>query len=266
MKIFFRKMGEGMPLIILHGLYGSSDNWVSIGKELANYFEVFLVDMRNHGRSEKSEEFNYFVIAEDIKDFMQEQNIKKAIILGHSMGGKAAMFFAAKNPEKIVRLIIADISPLSYSKYEKKFAKHEKILSVLNSIDLSKITNRKEAEELLNQKITDVKLQKFLAKNIFRNKDKTFSWRINITVLRRELHSIMQGFDSFEEFKNLKISNYPVLFLKGENSSYIKEKDEKYIKQIFEFVEIQTIKNAGHWLHSEQTNDFLNKIKKNILS
>jgi esterase len=266
MNLFFRKFGQGPPLIIIHGLYGSSDNWFTIGKKLSENFEVYLIDQRNHGQSSHSEEHNYLLLKEDLKEFMDQQSIEKAIIIGHSMGGKTAMFFSADYPERITSLIIVDISPLSYlTTNSVQLLQHKTILDSMFSIDLSNVASREQVDEILSKSIPQKYIRQFLLKNLNRSKDNSFSWGINIPVLRKKLPEIIDGLN-LQDFENKKtITGFPVLFIKGENSDYILEKDSKAIEKIYPYAEIETIENAGHWVHAEQPEHFLQKITNFLL-
>ena len=262
MKLFFRKYGEGPPLIIIHGLYGSSDNWVSMGRQLAENFEVFLIDQRNHGQSPHSPDHNYQVLKEDLLEFMDSQSIEKAIILGHSMGGKTAMFFAVDYPERVSRLIIADISPRSYkSTKSSQLLSHSDIIRAMFNVDFYGITSRDEIDEILSKSIPDERIRQFLLKNVKREKDNTYSWSINIRAIKHELENIMDGLSEDQT----EVTGFPVLFLKGENSEYIQDADRKLIYQIFPFADIETVPNAGHWLHAEQPEIFIQKVIDFIL-
>ncbi|MBU8892674.1 MAG: alpha/beta fold hydrolase [Bacteroidales bacterium] len=262
MKLFFRKYGQGPPLIIIHGLYGSSDNWVSIGRKLSENFEVFLIDQRNHGKSPHSSDHNYQLLKEDLREFMDKQAIEKAIIVGHSMGGKTAMFFAAHYPEKVSILIVADISPKSYKATNSgQLLAHSTIIRVMYNLDFYGITSRQEIDDILAKSIPENRIRQFLLKNIKRSKDNEYSWSLNIKTIRNELANIMEGLDENQS----EITGFPVLFLKGGNSDYILDEDTKAIQKIFPYADIETIPNAGHWMHAEQPELFLKKIENFIL-
>jgi len=262
MELFFKKYGEGPPLIIIHGLYGSSDNWVSIGRQLAKNFEVFLIDQRNHGKSPHSPYHNYELLKEDLREFMDQQSIEKAIIIGHSMGGKTAMFFAADYPERVSHLIIADISPKSYkTTNSSQLLAHTTIIKAMFNLDFYGITSRQEIDDILAKSIPENRIRQFLLKNVKRTKDNEYSWNLNIRAIRNELPNIMYGLDEIQT----EITGFPILFIKGGNSDYILEDDKKEIKKIFPFADIETILNAGHWLHAEQPELFLKTIEDFIL-
>ncbi len=262
MKLFFRKYGQGPPLIIIHGLYGSSDNWVSIGRKLAENFEVFIIDQRNHGKSPHTPDHNYKLLKADLLEFMDAQSIEKAIIIGHSMGGKTAMFFAADYPERVSHLIIADISPKSYEyTNSNQLLAHTTIIRAMFNLDFYRINSRQEVDDILAKSIPENRIRQFLLKNIKRSKDNEYSWRINIRTIKNELKNILEGLNEDQT----EITGFPILFIKGGNSDYIQKDDEKTIKKIFPFADIETIPNAGHWLHAEQAELFLKKISDFIL-
>ncbi len=262
MELFFRRLGEGPPLIIIHGLYGSSDNWVSIGRKLAGNFEVFLLDQRNHGNSPHSADHNYQLLKEDLKEFMDKQSIEKAIIIGHSMGGKTAMFFAAEYPERVSHLIVADISPRSYkTSTSSQLLFHNTIIKAMLKLDFYGINSRDEIDEILAKSIPEQRIRQFLLKNINRTKDNEYSWNLNIKTIKNELGNIMDGLNEDQS----EITGFPVLFLKGEKSEYIQKDDEELIFKIFPYADIETIPNAGHWMHAEQPEIFLQKVSDFIL-
>ena len=160
MQLNFKKLGTGKPLIILHGLFGSADNWFSISKELKDNFTLYLVDQRNHGDSPQSEEWNYDVMVEDLRELMDAEGLKKAFLMGHSMGGKTVMNFALKYPERVEKLIVADIAPRFYAIH------HTSILEGLNALDLHEIQSRKEADDELAKYIPEIGVRQFLRKSL----------------------------------------------------------------------------------------------------
>ena len=248
MKLFYRKYGEGYPLIILHGLYGCSDNWVSIGKELAKTFQVFIPDIRNHGQSPHNDEHNYHVMTNDLIEFMNSQSIEKAVLVGHSMGGKIIMNFSVRYPERIKKMIILDVAPRKYSFDDDiKSNEHRKVINALLNFDISKFDNRKDIATEFSKADIPINYKKFLLKNIYRDKSKKFLWKINIKAINKNLQQIMNGIENEQSLSN----NSPCLFIKAENSNYILESDYALIKNIFKNPQIITIKNATHWLHIE---------------
>ena len=248
MKLFYRKKGEGgEPLIILHGLYGSGDNWISIAQVLKDHFQVYLLDQRNHGKSPHSEEMNYDLLTEDLYAFFKTHNINRAHIVGHSMGGKTAMWFAYKYPELVNRLIIVDIAPKTYDMSAANSKVHNLIISALKSVEPESASGRKEIEKRLSNRIANVPLRMFLLKNIERNSDGIYSWRLNINSIDNNLFRIMNGFSEITQPIEV-----PALFMKGEHSNYISKNDSSRIKQTFPNSELITVPEAGHWLHAQQ--------------
>ncbi|MCG8411652.1 MAG: alpha/beta fold hydrolase [Bacteroidales bacterium] len=256
MDLFFRKFGKGQAFIIIHGLYGCSDNWVNIGKQLSEHFEVFIIDQRNHGQSPHSIEHNYNVLKTDLKEFIDKHSLKNIILLGHSMGGKTAMFFAAEYPQYIDKLIVVDISPRSYNKTKSTLLAHKIIIKAMYDIDFHNIKSRNEVDLILSKSLPDIRLRKFLLKNIKRSENNELSWKLNIKTLKNELDNIVEGFDK----NHTEIKGFPILFIKGAKSDYIKKKDKAFIFKIFPFAQIITIENAGHWIHVEQTDTFIKAI------
>lgn len=264
MNLFFREKGSGFPFVIIHGLYGSSDNWMTIGKKLAKQFHVYMIDQRNHGQSPHSNEHSYELMKKDLSEFFEQQNIDKAIVMGHSMGGKTAMCFAADYPEKIKKLIIADIAPKDYRTIRKdnQYFLHNKILKAMLNLNFSEITSRMEIGNQLLEKIKNPQIVQFLLKNIQRNKEGLFKWKPNINVLHENLDEIISGINGQWAISKMPFSDYPALFIKGENSNYITEGDKETIKKLYTDSVIKTIPNAGHWLHAEQPHLFLETIEE----
>ncbi len=240
MKLNYRKSGQGPPLIILHGLFGSADNWFSIAKELEASFTLYLVDQRNHGESPKSEIWNYQVMAEDLLELMEDLQIPKAHLMGHSMGGKAVMKFAFTYPEKVDKLIVADIAPRYYPPH------HQEILKGLNAIPVDSIKSRKEADDILAQYINHPGIRQFLLKSLGRNSQNGFEWKVNLPVITAQVEQVGEEITADTPFGR------PTLFMGGEKSDYINEEDKQAIAELFTDSRIIFIKNAGHWLHAEQ--------------
>jgi pimeloyl-ACP methyl ester carboxylesterase len=246
MELAFRKYGSGQPLLILHGLFGQSDNWNTLAKRFGeNGFEVYTIDQRNHGLSPHSEEWNYTVMADDIKEFVDTHQLKDPVLLGHSMGGKTAMFFALNYPGVLNKLIVADMSPGAYPPH------HDAVIDALNAVDFSKINNRKEAEEILGQYITDYGTKQFLLKNIYweDTENNKMNWRFNLPVITQKYNSILEAVPQKE-------SDVNSLFIRGEKSHYIRDVDVKEIETRFTNYRLETIANAGHWVHAEQPESF----------
>lgn len=263
MELFFRKEGTGSPLVIVHGLYGSSDNWVNIGKRLAEKHTVYMVDQRNHGHSPFSDSHTFNDMRNDLEEFFEKHKIEKATLLGHSMGGKVAMWFAADFPEKVEKLVIADIAPKDYLllKEDSQFYLHQNILLAMMEIDFPKIKSRNDVDDFMAQKIDDVNIRQFLLKNVARDKiSHLYKWRINAGVLYDHLDEIVSGVNKNWLEDRIPITSYPVIFIRGMKSKYILPEDEPMIKEIYPDSKIIDIPNAGHWLHAEQPELFMKAV------
>ena len=252
MRLYSKIYGDkNKDLIILHGLFGMSDNWNTLGKQFSKNYRVHLIDLRNHGRSPHSQEFNYDVMCSDILEYIQINDINNPILLGHSLGGKVAMKFAFTYEDKIGKLIVADIAP---RRYDTDFA--ENVLHTLYKLPLDSFSKREEIDEMLSVCYRDKGMRLFLMKNLFRNENKAFDWRFNLNVLLEKVTNIQEA-----DFIN-GICNVPTLFMKGGESSYITNKDEIIIEKHFSNFSIVTIEETGHWLHAENPEDFYNEVMK----
>lgn len=237
--LYAKTVGEGSPLIVLHGFLGTGDNWMTFAKAMSGKRKVYLVDQRNHGKSFHKDEHTYPLLAEDLKKFMDANGIQKADLLGHSMGGKAAMQFALTFPEAVDHLIITDIAPGEY------VGGHEYILDALFSVDLAYTENRKEVEAQLSEKIRNNGVVLFLMKNLHRKSDGTYEWKMNLEILSGQYKNIVAAVESENQFTG------PVLIIKGEKSDYIKDSDEEGIKKLFPHAVTEEVTGAGHWVHAE---------------
>jgi esterase len=262
MKLFYRKFGEGPPLIILHGLYGSSDNWVSIANKISDSFTVYLPDQRNHGQSPHSDTHDYNSMRDDLLEMVNELQIKKFFLAGHSMGGKTAIAFAARWPEMIYGMLIADISPFKDENIIKpEYNQHLTILKTILSTDLSKIRSRSEAESLLSEKISSEKIRGFILKNLQRNAGDIFTWKLNALSLFDNLDKIMEGIELKTEFSE-PITGFPVFFLKGGYSNYLSSSDIDRIRKVFPAAELIVIHGAGHWIHADKPDEVIKYLRK----
>jgi len=248
MKIHYREMGEGQAFVILHGLFGYSDNWQTQAKKISEYYRVILVDQRNHGHSPWSDEFSYELMAEDLLELFIELDLKKVILMGHSMGGKTAMVYAQHHKEYLEKLIVIDMGIKQYPMH------HEEILKGLHSIDLTKDLSRSKAEEKLNQYVESPGVRQFLLKNLYWNEQKKLAWRMNIEVLERKMDEILKAIDPHLEVL------VPCLFIRGELSNYILEEDWDEIEAVFPDSQLISIPNAGHWVHAEAPTAFLDSV------
>ncbi len=247
MELNFKKVGEGEPLIILHGLFGSLDNWMTLSKQLGEHFEVYVVDARNHGFSPHNDEFSYEVMADDLYEFIIQHNIKKPTILGHSMGGKTAMQFAMNYPNMLSKLIVVDIAPKPYPVH------HGEILNGMFALDFEKITSRREADEELTKHIPEISTRQFILKNLFWKKKGKLAWKFNLPVISDNIE--MVGY----ELNNISAFEKHTLFIRGSKSNYILESDYQLIKNIFPNATIESIE-TGHWVHAENPNKFFELI------
>lgn len=247
MQLNYRNYGSGEPLFILHGLFGSSDNWQTLGKKFSDYFQVFLIDLRNHGHSPHSSDFSYDLMADDINEIINKEKLKKVTVIGHSMGGKVAMRAVQKFPFHFEKLIVADMGVKKYPKH------HQQIIAGLKSIDLKTTNTRKEARNILASYVKEEGVQQFLLKNLYWENKNQLAWRMNLAVLIKKMNEILIEIPS-------ETCLTPTLFLRGEKSNYILEEDYEQLYEIFPNSEIETIYNAGHWLHAENPLDFYQQV------
>ena len=250
MKLNFKTYGEGDPVIILHGLFGMLDNWQTIARSLAENNMVFLVDQRNHGKSPHFDEHNYKLMAEDLAAFMEDNWIHEASLIGHSMGGKTVMQFAADHEDMVEKLVVIDIAP------KQSVRGHDEILAALTALELDNVDKRSEAEEMLGQSIKDRGVMQFLLKNLTRKKEGGYRWKMNLPVLAEQYERILDPIVYDHPFEG------PTLFLKGENSRHINSDDEIMIKEMYSDVSIKQIDGAGHWVHADNPNDTKEALKQ----
>lgn len=246
-----RISGEGEPLILLHGLFGSLDNLGGVARRLDNGWQVHALDQRNHGSSPHTDEMDYPAMAADVIAYMDAQGLEQAALLGHSMGGKVAMQVALSYPERVTAIIVADIAPVTYK------ARHDAVLEGMKRLDLRGIESRQEADKRLADFVEIPGVRQFLLKNLERipadqaaDADQIFRWRLNLPVIDvcyQNLAAAPEGNGPY---------NGPVLFLKGADSAYIQEKHQDTIHQLFPAAELKIIEGTGHWLHAEKADTF----------
>jgi esterase len=244
MKLFYREVGQGQPIVILHGIFGSSDNWLTQARLLSPHYRVITVDLRNHGQSEHSDEFNYQVMVSDIENFINEMNLADPIIIGHSMGGKVAMNFAVAHPDKLSKLIVVDIAPKPYN------LEHYVIIDGLKAIPIDTISSRQEADAVLSDFVPESDVRQFLLKNLQRKPEGGFTWKINLPVIDKHLSKI--GYDL--QFEGT--FDKPTLFIRGGRSRYVTDQDMVRIKAIFPLAELSTLA-TGHWVQAEKPKEFV---------
>ena len=244
MKLFSREHGQGEPIVVLHGLFGSSDNWLTQAKLFFFFFRVITVDLRNHGQSPHDERFDYESMVEDLQEFFDDHGLAKATLIGHSMGGKAAMNFALAHPDEVGKLIVVDIAPRIYD------LEHYVIADGLAAIPVAELSSRKEAETILGEYVSDLGTRQFLLKNLQRNPNGGFTWKMNLKVIREKLGNVGEDLIYQGTFAA------PVLFVRGNRSSYVLDTDIPHIREIFPLVEVQTM-DTGHWVQAEKPEEFV---------
>lgn len=249
MTLYSNILGKGKPFVFLHGFLGMSDNWKTLGTKFSEMgYEVHLIDQRNHGRSFHSDEFNYDVMVEDLKNYVETHQLEDIILLGHSMGGKTAMLFAVEHPDSVQKLIVADISPRFYPIH------HETILKGLASLDFDVLKSRGEADDVLKNYITDFGTRQFLLKNLHWETKEKLGLRLNLEALTENVSEVGEALPMHSKFEK------DTLFLRGDRSEYISLQDEGIIKTHFPQAKIETISNAGHWLHAENPTEFFEAV------
>jgi esterase len=249
MKLNFRKIGQGTPLVILHGVFGSSDNWLTIAKTFAENHTVFLVDLRNHGHSPHSSLFNHQVMTEDLQELFEDQYIFQPILLGHSLGGKVAMKFTTRSqPGTVRKLIVVDIGTKKYS------INYAQYLEGMRTMELPNIQTRQQAEEHLLPYVPDAGVRQFLLKNLYRDANNHFAWRLNLSVIEANMPNVGEGLLPSDR------SETPAVFVRGELSDYIQEADWAEILTHFPNAILETVPGAGHWVQAGQPVAFLEKV------
>ena len=254
MKLAYRKLGSGKPLFILHGLFGSADNWQTIGKHLAEYFTVYFIDLRNHGQSPHSDDWNYEVMAEDLLEIINDEGLNKVMLMGHSMGGKIAMQFTVRYPEKVEKLVVVDIGPKKYP------TTNQFVVDAIEQFNTQTVSSRKESEEVMSKYIEEVGVRQFLLKNLYWDDNKKLSWKFNYEVIKKNIARVSDVTPMPD-----KPMDMPVLFVKGEKSDYIFPSDIKLIQTMFPTATMETIPSAGHWVHADQPQAFFSIVAKFLL-
>lgn len=243
MKLHYQQLGEGQPLLIIHGLFGSSDNWRSMARYFSKFFHVISLDLRNHGQSPHNDEHDFTLMAEDVLALCDSLDINKAHVLGHSLGGKVAMQFAALYPQRVDKLVVVDISPRQY------FSQHTPMMDTMMALEMGQYSSRTEIDDALSASISDKTVRQFLLMNL--QSDETgFSWRINLPALKQNYQKLMAAVCETTQL------DLPSLFVYGELSEYVSTEDRALIKQHFSQAEFVAIDKAGHWVHAEKPQQF----------
>lgn len=243
MRLHYEVQGQGFPLIILHGLFGSLVNWRTQSKGLARFFRVYALDLRNHGSSPHSDVFDYPAMSEDLRELLESHGIESAFVLGHSMGGKVAMQFAMSYPERLDKLVVVDIAPKAYP------PEHEEIFQALFALHLGDFQTRTEVDAALEKNIPDVRVRQFLLTNL-RHDKRGLTWRMHLEALHRNYDALGKAIEPQRGFKR------PACFIRGGSSKYIQESDFAGIRDLFPSVEIFTVPNAGHWVNVDAPEEF----------
>lgn len=261
MELFYKQFGHGKPLIILHGLYGLSDNWVSIAKQLESNYTLILPDQRNHGQSPHSPDHTYQHLVDDLLELSSKLKLESFYLMGHSMGGRVAMLFQSKYPSKVRKMVVVDVAPWSYSPEDEWFrlayAEHMRIIEALKALKPEEIASRIEADRVLRQNNLDERLRNFLLKNLKR-KSVGFEWQINLNALENNLEQLLLGV----EVDKTSALRADVLFIRGENSNYIPAYQVGRLKEIYPMCQVVSIPEAGHWVHAEKPQIFNLAVKK----
>ncbi len=250
MQLFHNSYGSpSLPaLVVLHGLLGSSDNWHSFGKRIGERFYTLIPDARNHGRSPHNDVFDYPAMASDVVEFMDQERIHSASLLGHSMGGKTAALVALLYPNVVEKLIVVDIAPRSYRD------RNDQIFSALHSIDINAYSFRKDVDAALSPTISDFGIRQFLMKNLGRNDSGRFFWKMNFEVIEKNYDRINEELPHDRQFDK------PTLFIRGERSNHIDQGDFPLIQRLFPAARIVTVKSAGHWVHADAPEEFFSQV------
>jgi esterase len=250
MKLYYRETGQGQPIIILHGLFGAGDNWLSVARLLEEEYRVILPDARNHGQSPHSNDFSYTAMAADLNELLDELGLESALFVGHSMGGKAAMNFAVSAPERVQKLAVVDIAPKYYPIH------HQTILKAYSEIDLAQLKSRGDADKAMAAYIKDISTRQFLLKNLTRTDSGGFEWKHNLPVIREQIENVGEPLPENTRYEK------PTLFIAGSQSDYIQNQDHTVIKQHFPKARIETIQGAGHWVHAEKPEAVVQLLKE----
>jgi pimeloyl-ACP methyl ester carboxylesterase len=249
MQLNFKVSGQGFPLVILHGLMGSLDNWQTMARHLSDTYRVYTVDLRDHGRSPHTDAISYPLMAGDLLEFFDQQNINQAHVLGHSMGGKVAMEFTLRHSSRVKKQIIADIAPKVYGRY------HDDVFETLFAVDLSSITSRGKADEVMKQYMPDTSMRQFLLKSLHRTTEGKYEWKMNVQMLYDNYSNITANIsDSFT-------AGNETLVIRGGRSKYVSDDDLQLFRRYFPDTSMITIENSGHWIHAEAPSEFLEAVR-----
>jgi pimeloyl-ACP methyl ester carboxylesterase len=250
MKLFFRQFGKGKPVIILHGLFGISDNWVTFGRQLSENYHVFIPDLRNHGQSPHSNIFDFPSLCDDLLELIEDQQLHDIMLIGHSLGGKTAMLFSLQHPDLISKLVVVDIS-LRKSRPDRD---HQQLLNAMMAVDFTTAAARSDVERQLAVQIKSLKLRQFLLKSVYWRDRHSLDWRLNLKAINDNLLAIFEGVNQSGEF------NGPALIIRGGQSDYVFDSDIPELKSKFPGAVVITIANASHWVHADAPGEFFDAV------
>ena len=249
MKLFHRELGQGQPIVMLHGIFGSSDNWLTHSRMLSEHYHTYALDLRNHGQSGHDDSFDYPSMVDDVLAFMEEQGIEDPVVMGHSMGGKVAMNLAVAHPDKVQKLIVVDIAPRPYN------MENYVVLQGLNAIQIDQVTSRQQADEMLAAHVDESDVRQFLLKNLQRKPEGGFRWKLNLQAISENIEKIGLPLQFEGQFEK------PTLFVRGARSGYVRDKDLETIKGIFPAATVKTL-DTGHWVPAEKPNEFVAVVRE----
>jgi esterase len=252
MKLFCRHFGTGEPVVILHGLYGLSDNWVTFGRRLSEHYSVYIPDLRNHGQSPHSKIFDFPSLESDLLEMIEEYGLHDISLIGHSLGGKTGMFFTLHNPAIVKKLVVVDISLRKSSANREQ----QQLLTAMMAVDFNRATSRSDIDKQLQVLVHSSKLRQFLLKNVYWRDRHSLDWRLNLSAINENLLSIFEGIDVHGVYSG------PALFVRGGLSDYILDADIDDLMQKFPGAEVTTIANASHWVHADAPGEFYDMVKE----
>ena len=243
--LHFKSVGEGDPIVILHGLFGSLDNWQTMARELSEQgYKVITVDLRNHGKSPHTDAISHELMANDVIGLIKQEHLNEVVLVGHSMGGKAAMQLAFIAPELISKLVVVDIAPKPYNPH------HNTYFDAMLNLNLAKVESRKQASEELGKSIKNPVIKQFLLKNLDRKKDGSYQWKFNLQSLHNNYQQLINGLQTTATFEK------PTMFVSGQLSDYISAADIGDIEALFPNSTVEIVAASGHWVHAEQPDAF----------
>ena len=251
MKLFCRQFGTGKPVVILHGLFGLSDNWVTFGRILGEHYAVYIPDLRNHGQSPHSSTFDFPSLEDDLMRLIEEFDLENIFLIGHSLGGKIAMYFSLHHPGLVRKLVVVDIS-LRKSPPDKE---HQQLLDAMISVDFTMAKSRSDVDVQLKSTVKSEKLRQFLLKNVYWRDRYSLDWRLNLAAINQNLLSVFEGVEGEGIFSG------PTLFVRGGLSDYIADADLPSLQMKFPGAEVKTIVNASHWVHADAPGEFLEVVR-----